>query len=262
MSTLAQQRRWKPFAGNSSDQSAPQPIDTTLPDLLSFYKPTRRSVFEGMRQLVREQRRGEARKERILEAALGVFSRRGYRDAAMDEIAGESDTSKGGVYFHFPNKQTIFLALLDRMSNLLIKRAETAISAEPDPIKRIDAALLVVLKTFGDHRSLARLFLVEAMGAGREFNDKMLEIRRNFAGLITKHLDDAVAEGAIPPLDTNLAGIAWFGALNEVVTHWVLSDTPEPIEQQHPALRDLLRRSIGVPANVLITDESVRDENS
>lgn len=197
--------------------------------------------------MVREQRRGEERKERILEAALSVFSRRGYRGAAMDDIAGESDTSKGGVYFHFPNKQTIFLALLDRMASLLMKRAEEAIAAEPDPIKRIDAALLVVLKTFGDHRSLARLFLVEALGAGREFNEKMLSMRRDFANLITRHLDDAVASGAIPPLDTQLAGIAWFGALNEVVTHWVLNDEPEPIEHQYPALRDLLRRSIGVP---------------
>ncbi len=206
--------------------------------------------------MVREQKRGEERKERILEAALGVFSRRGYRDAAMDEIAGESETSKGGVYFHFPNKQTIFLALLDRMANLLMKRAEEAIAVEPDPVKRIDAALLVVLKTFGDHRSLARLFLVEAMGAGREFNNKMLEMRRSFAGLITRHLDDAVSEGAIPPLDTNLAGVAWFGALNEVVTHWVLESDPEPLEHQYPALRDLLRRSIGVPQSTQIDNET------
>jgi TetR/AcrR family transcriptional regulator, fatty acid metabolism regulator protein len=209
--------------------------------------------------MVREQRRGEARKERILEAALSVFSRRGYRDAAMDDIAGESETSKGGVYFHFPNKQTIFLALLDRMAGLLMRRAESAIAAEPDPIKRIDAALLVVLRTFGDHRSLARLFLVEALGAGREFNDKMLEVRAEFSGLITRHLDDAVDAGAIPPLDTHLAGIAWFGALNEVVTHWVLTDTPEPLEHQYPALRDLLRRSIGV-SGVLIDEPSTEPE--
>ena len=209
--------------------------------------------------MVREQKRGEARKERILEAALGVFSRRGYRDAAMDDIAGESDTSKGGVYFHFPNKQTIFLALLDRMAGLLMKRAEEAIAAEPDPVKRIDAALQVVLKTFGDHRSLARLFLVEALGAGREFNDKMLEMRRDFANLITRHLDHAVAEGAIPPLDTQLAGIAWFGALNEVVTHWVLEDDPEPLEHQYPALRDLLRRSIGVPQPTLSEQQTNGD---
>jgi TetR/AcrR family transcriptional regulator, fatty acid metabolism regulator protein len=196
--------------------------------------------------VVREQQRATDRRERILEAALAVFSRRGYRDAAMDDIAGESETSKGGVYFHFPNKQSLFLALLDRMAGLLMSRAEAAIEAEPDPIRKIDAALLIVLRTFSSHRSLARLFLVEALGAGREFNEKMLEIHREFAGLITRYLDEAVAQGVIEPIDTQLAGMAWFGALNEVVTHWVLEDDPAPLEERYPALRALLRRSIGV----------------
>src|SRR5690606_2285380 len=119
-----------------------------------------------------EQSRAEQRRERILEAALTIFSRRGYRDAAMDDIAAASETSKGGVYFHFPNKQAIFLALLDRMAGLLMSRAEEAIAAETDPLAQIDAALMVVLETFASHRSLARVFLVDALGAGREFNTK------------------------------------------------------------------------------------------
>ncbi|HET7035622.1 MAG TPA: helix-turn-helix domain-containing protein, partial [Thermomicrobiaceae bacterium] len=93
--------------------------------------------------------RGAIRHERIIEAALDVFTRRGYRDAAMDEIAAEADTSKGGLYFHFPNKQALFLALLDRMAALLVGRVEEALAAEPDPLRRIDAALHVVLDTFG-----------------------------------------------------------------------------------------------------------------
>ena len=79
--------------------------------------------------MAREQARSEVRRERILESALDVFARRGYRDAAMDEIAVESETSKGGLYFHFPNKQTIFVALLDRMANeLTVPRAPTSTS--------------------------------------------------------------------------------------------------------------------------------------
>jgi TetR/AcrR family fatty acid metabolism transcriptional regulator len=200
--------------------------------------------------MVREQTRSELRRERILEAALQVFSRRGYRDAAMDEIAGESQTSKGGLYFHFSNKQSLFLSLLDRMANLLMSRTETAIAAEPDPVAKIDAALLVVLQTFASHRTLARLFLVEALGAGREFNAKMMEIHREFGRLIAHHLDEAVRLGVIAPIDTQIAGMAWFGAINEVVTNWVLDETAGPLKAHYPALRALLRRSIGVPATL------------
>lgn len=193
-----------------------------------------------------EQARSVSRRRRIEDAALRVFSSRGYRDAAVDEIAQEAETSKGGVYFHFPNKQAIFLALLDRMAHLLEERAEAAISTQADPVAKVDAALLTLVRTFAGHRSLARLFLVEALGAGREFNERMLEIHSLFSGLIQRHLDDAVASGAVPPLDTRVAGKAWFGALNEVVTAWVLAPDPDPLEESYPALRALLLRSVGV----------------
>lgn len=193
-----------------------------------------------------EQARSVSRRQKIMDSALDVFARRGYRDAAMDEIAIAAETSKGGVYFHFPSKQAIFLALLERMANLLQGRAEAAMAAEPDPVAKFDAALLVVVRTFASHRPLARLFLVEALGAGREFNQRMLEIHANFAGLIERHLDEVVALGVIPPLDTRVAGKAWFGALNEVVTAWVLADHPGDLEQQYPALRMFLLRSVGI----------------
>jgi AcrR family transcriptional regulator len=193
-----------------------------------------------------EQARSVSRRQKIMDSALDVFARRGYRDAAMDEIATAAETSKGGVYFHFPSKQAIFLALLERMANLLQGRAEAAMAAEPDPVAKFDAALLVVVRTFASHRPLARLFLVEALGAGREFNQRMLEIHANFAGLIERHLDEVVALGVIPPLDTRIAGKAWFGALNEVVTAWVLADHPADLEQEYPALRMFLLRSVGI----------------
>jgi len=197
--------------------------------------------------MAHEQTRSEVRRERILESALDVFSQRGYRDAAMDEIATESETSKGGLYFHFPNKQTIFVALLDRMAALLMTRAESAILAESDPMARIDVALEVVLSTFGSHRRLTRLFLVDAVGAGRELNEKMLEIRREFSEMIARHLQDGVTSGAIPPIDVRVAAMAWFGAINEVVLNWVLAENPPPLEQDLPTLRALLRRSVGAP---------------
>ena len=52
------------------------------------------------------QTRARVRQGRILDAALSVFTKRGYREASVDEIAEEAETSKGGVYFHFPGKST------------------------------------------------------------------------------------------------------------------------------------------------------------
>lgn len=198
--------------------------------------------------MVRESGKGERRRARILDAATNVFASRGYRGSSMDDIASESETSKGGLYFHFPNKQTLFMALLDQMSSLLMGRVQRAIEDEPDPLRKIDIALRVVLESFASHRSLTRLFFVEAMGAGREFNEKMFEIHRGFSELISKHLAEAVEQGAIGAVDTRIAGIVWFGALHEVVTQWVLDErfTDQQLEAAHKVLVQMFRRSIGL----------------
>lgn len=196
------------------------------------------------------QARTRVRHERILDAALTVFSSRGYRDAAVDDIASAADTSKGGIYFHFPGKQAIFLALLDRSANLLLNRIVESVDAEPDPIGKVDVALRVLLHNFASHRVLARLFLVEALGAGPEFHAKLNEIHGRFAALIKGYLDEAVRRGLIPPLDTDVASLAWFGALNQVVIRWVLEARERPLEDAYLTLRTLLLRSIGAPADL------------
>lgn len=191
------------------------------------------------------QTRAQDRQQRILDAALQVFSRRGYRDASVDDIAGVSGTSKGGVYFHFPSKEAIFLALLNRTTARLLEKIEGSLAAHQDPVAKADAALLAVIRTFSKHRALARLFMVEALGAGREFHRRMAEIHGEFTAIIQRHLDEAVRAGLIPAIDTEVAARAWFGALNEVITGWVLSGRPERLEDAYEALRPLLMRSVG-----------------
>jgi AcrR family transcriptional regulator len=190
--------------------------------------------------------RSRARREQILDAAFHTFSRRGYRDTAVDEIAAAAETSKGGVYFHFPTKEAIFRELVKTTADRLAGKVEKAVDAESDPIARADAALRTVLVTFAGHRTMARLLFVDAMGAGRVFNAETNALHDRFAGMIAGYLDEAIAEGAIPPIDTALTGVAWFGALNEVVARWLLTDDPAPLESTYPVLRALLLRSVGV----------------
>ena len=195
----------------------------------------------------RQAQKSRATRERILDAAFGTFARRGYRDTAMDEIAAAAGTSKGGVYFHFPTKEAIYRELMRSTADRLAAKVERAVAAERDPIARADAALRTVLTTFAGHRSMARLLFVDALGAGRAFNAETNELHERFARLIAGYLDEAVAEGAIPPLDTALTGVAWFGAINEVVARWLLVDDAPPLETTYPALRAILLRSVGAP---------------
>jgi len=190
--------------------------------------------------------KAQGTRRRILDAALDVFARKGYHDARTDEIVEASGTSKGSLYFHFASKQNIFLALIDELAGRLAANLEEAIAHEDDGIRRVDAALRVCLDTFGRYRHLAKIFLVQAVGLGAAFEEKRVQINSHFAGLIKEHLDQAVADDAIPPIDTEVAALAWMGAIYEVVIRWVLSGEPAP-GRTLPTLRTMLLRSIGVP---------------
>lgn len=181
---------------------------------------------------------------KILDAALDIFSRKGYYEASVDEIVSESQTSKGSVYFHFPNKQTLFLALVDKFSDLLERRVNSAISTEKEGIARVDAALTSVLETFGQYRPLAKIMLVQAMGLGPAFEQKLMEVHNRFALLIKAYLDEAVGLGEIPAIDTGIVSRAWMGAINEVVMHWVMTGESDP-DQIMRTLRPMLLRSVG-----------------
>lgn len=188
----------------------------------------------------------EATRQRILEAAEEVFAEKGYHGAVVDDIVRTADMSKGGFYFHFPNKQGIFLALMEALTPRLISAAERAIAQETDPIAKVDAALRTVLDTFSRHRRLSKILLLEAVGLGHGFEEKLMEVRAQFAGVIQKYLDQAVEEGAIARIDTRITSFAWLGAINEIVIRWVVTGDPERLEEVIPSLRALLLRSVGI----------------
>ena len=60
-----------------------------------------------------------ATRDKILQAAREVFAEKGYHRALVDDIVRASQTSKGAVYHHFPNKEALFLALVDEFAERL-----------------------------------------------------------------------------------------------------------------------------------------------
>ena len=184
---------------------------------------------------------------RILDAALSTFSRKGYHDTRLDDIVDESETSKGAIYFHFANKERLFLALVDQFADLLERRVLDAISTKAIGMARVQVALETVLDTFGRYRRPAKILLVQAVGLGTVFENKRAEVTDRFARLIESYLKEAIELGDIDPVDTEVVSYAWMGAIYGIVIRWVTTGDLEPgriIENLVP----LLLRSVGYEA--------------
>ena len=182
-------------------------------------------------------------RERILDSALNIFSRKGYHDSKLDEIVQDSGTSKGSIYFHFPNKERLFLALVDQFADLLEKRVTEAIAPMPPGMERVRVALETTLETFGKYRRPAKILLVQAVGLGSAFEEKRNEINGRFAQLIQTYLQEAIDNGDVEPVDAEMVSHVWMGGIYNVVIRWVYTGEPEP-QRMLDTLVPLLLRSV------------------
>lgn len=183
-------------------------------------------------------------RERILDAAMNIFSAKGFHDTKLDEIVAEANTSKGSIYFHFPNKEKLFIALVDQFADLIERRVNEAIEQESEGMNRVQVALEEVLDTFSKYRRPAKLLLVQAVGLGSVFEKKRQEVNDRFAMLIKTYLDEAIAIGEIEPVNTHVVSHAWMGAIYNVVIQWVYTGEPDKDEIIHTLL-PLLLKSVG-----------------
>ena len=84
-------------------------------------------------------RRGASLREHILDTAKLAFLEAGYERTSMDAIATRAETSKRSLYAHFPTKEVLFLAVVDRVDELFRGRMGTPGEYADEPV---DAAAL------------------------------------------------------------------------------------------------------------------------
>lgn len=78
-------------------------------------------------------RRGDALREHILEVAKDAFLESGFERTSMDALAARAETSKRSLYAHFPTKDALFLAVIDRVRDLFRGRMRTPDCYSGDP---------------------------------------------------------------------------------------------------------------------------------
>lgn len=151
----------------------------------------------------REERKEETRRE-LVEAAGAAFARRGFHGASLEEIAREAGYSTGAVYWHFKNKDDLFLAVFEAYA--IERAAEYAAvreQAEGDLAERERAFADHWMQRVDEAPEVVVLILEFAAHAWRdpelrkEVAKRMAIVRTTLAGFLEQ---DAAAHGVALPL--------------------------------------------------------------
>ncbi|MBN1652343.1 MAG: TetR/AcrR family transcriptional regulator [Deltaproteobacteria bacterium] len=208
-------------------------------------KSARQKRSESLRSAIERQKRAVYR-EGILDAASRVFSRLGFSDAKMVDIASESGVSVGTLYNYFQSKDEVVSSLGEHETREFRSRIASVESVE-DPLERIQKVLLACCRFIEEHGALMqmgiRAGLMRSHGAAHFPDSAIRQTRRYMLKLYEKALTQAVAQGAVrSDLPPGRLALIFDGMLNALIFEWVGGDRKRSLSEQSGFLFDLFMK--------------------
>ena len=114
------------------------------------------------------------KQEVILEAALDVFSREGFRGATIDQIAEAAGMSKPNLLYYFPRKEEIYKRLMTEMLDIWLAPLRE-IDSVGDPVSELRSYIRRKIEMSRDYPRQSRLFANEMLQGGPRVLD-VLEV--------------------------------------------------------------------------------------
>ncbi len=103
--------------------------------------------------------KGRRTRQTILDAASTVFTKDGYVDARMSDVAAEAGLSLGGLYRYFENKEDLFSSVIRDIHEELFRRSRSSTPISDDPEAALFEANLGYLQHYHDNSGVMRAFI-------------------------------------------------------------------------------------------------------
>ena len=183
--------------------------------------------------------------QQILSAAVEVIAENGFANSRVSVIAARAGVADGTIYLYFKSKDQILMAALDEAFRSFLDKARVETASVSDPLLKLGAVIDLHLRAMSHNRALAVVLQTELRQSAKflaEFSQRQLRSYLQF-------LKDIISEGQSAgvfrdDIPANLAVSCLFGALDDVVTAWVLNEKGYDLLKVGSAIRDLFLNGV------------------
>src|SRR4051794_15931934 len=172
----------------------------------------------------RREADARATREALIDAALALFTERGYAGVGTEEIVARAKVTRGALYHHFTDKRDLFRAVFERVEGELMERIGARIEATDDPWELMLAGMRSFLDAC-EEPSVKQIALTDAPSVlgwqeWREIDN------RHGLGLTRAALQGAVDAGVLRPIAVEPMAHLFVAALSEAAFVIAYSDHP------------------------------------
>lgn len=178
-------------------------------------------------------RGGGAEKRRIiLDAAVRVFARQGFHSARVSDIANEAGVAYGLVYHYFGSKDEVLDTLFLERWNILLEAIGEVDRSAAEPRDKLLQITGFIVDSYRHDPDLMKVIIVEVTRAANSFGARHLAKIREAYDMIADIVEDAQDEGKFrTDVAPAFAAMAFYGAIEQVLTGWIFALLPEGEEE-------------------------------
>jgi AcrR family transcriptional regulator len=194
-------------------------------------------------------------RERIVRAARGRFLAEGVDGASLRTIAREAKTNVGMVFYYFPNKDDLFLAVVEEVYARLLDDLGVALGGAGPARARLARVFARIGAATDDELEVVRLVVREVLLSSERFQRVFARMQRGHVRMLLETLGEGVQRGEIDPdvpVPLLLLSCLGLGALPQFVRRAAGHAAPfralPPPPQLAEASAELLFRAIGARA--------------
>ncbi len=189
-------------------------------------------VRSKRREIIKERHRQE-----IIEAALYLFGKKGYKDTTIEEIAEHAQFSKGAIYSYFKSKKELFNEALKELFDKVQAFAEEAKNLKGDAREKLKVYALNVVNYFlleSRHSFNVMMQAVMQMNAEDRERTKSYVMRRlkQINQILTDIVATDIKNGNLKNFHPNIIVTTFNGILRDLIHGCLLEDFANPTPEE------------------------------
>lgn len=163
----------------------------------------------------------EERRTAIVQAALRLFSEKGFRGTTTRELAAAVGVTEPVLYEHFRTKRDLYSAIIGEKASTslaILHSLRDQYAEEGDDYGFFNALGEGIIDWYIKDPTFIRLLLFSSL-EGHELKDLFHDRSHEFFSIVTGYIEHRIQAGALKPCDPAIAGRAFFG----MIAHYALT---------------------------------------
>jgi AcrR family transcriptional regulator len=179
------------------------------------------------------------KRKAVLDAAMVVFSRNGFHETHVDEIAETAGVAKGTVYRYFKSKEDILKEIIKANNEILTKDLMNIFNKDGHMLELIKEAIAYYVEFFDSNKDLYKI-LTHSPWILKDMSDHLYKNIISHLNVVRRRMFILTREGVVKPTDFYTVFYGIFGFIDGVIQKWFRRNCEYSLKDELPVIIEVL----------------------